>query len=283
MRKTTENSSHGIQWGDRKLGDFDFGDDVALVSQSMEEIQKLTDDLGELGSRVGLVINKDKTKSMVFGNSQTSNVIINGESMENKKGFTYLGSYIQDDGDAGADVRIRIGKAAAVFRKLGPIWKLSSLNNNTKICLYMSIVVPTALYACETWKKTAAITRNLDVFHRRCLRSILHITWRDHVRNEEVMSRAGVGNLSDMVDNRRWKFAGHVIRMGSERLARTALEWIPEGGRRGRGRPKKTWRSTFSEDMMTRGTCWEEARSRAFDRGWWRELADQCSFRNGWT
>ena len=36
------------------------------------------------------------------------------------------------------------------------------------------------------------IAHRLDVFHRRCLRAILGISWRDHVTNEEVMRRAGM-------------------------------------------------------------------------------------------
>ena len=55
--------------------------------------------------------------------------------------------------------------------------------------------LPTAIYACETWKKTAMIAHRLDVFHRRCLRAILGISWCDHVTNEEVMRRAGMERL----------------------------------------------------------------------------------------
>ncbi|CAJ1063267.1 uncharacterized protein LOC106869459 [Xyrichtys novacula] len=40
-------------------------------------------------------------------------------------------------------------------------------------------------YICETWMKTASITNKLDVFHRRCLRSILKISRRDHITDEE--------------------------------------------------------------------------------------------------
>ncbi|CAJ1074855.1 hypothetical protein DPX16_7487 [Xyrichtys novacula] len=53
----------------------------------------------------------------------------------------------------------------------------------------MSVVIPTATYACETWTKTASITNKLDVLHRRCLRSILKISWRDNITDEEVMRR----------------------------------------------------------------------------------------------
>ena len=72
-----------------------------------------------------------------------------------------------------------------------------------KLRLYTAIVIPTAMYAYETWKRTAMIAHRLDVFHRRCLRTILGISWRDHVTNEEVLRRAGTERLQDIVTTRR--------------------------------------------------------------------------------
>jgi len=37
------------------------------------------------------------------------------------------------------------------------------------------------------------------------------------------------------------------------RPASLVLDWTPEGGRRRRGRPKRTWRDTFAEDMREMG------------------------------
>jgi len=51
----------------------------------------------------------------------------------------------------------------------------------------------------------------IDVFHRRCLRSILGISWRDHVTNDEVMARTGQAALHDTVATRRRQFVGHIL------------------------------------------------------------------------
>ena len=129
--------------------------------------------------------------------------------------------------------------------------------------------------------RTANITNKLDVFHRRCLRSILRISWRDHISNEEVMKRAGVAALSDIVSERRRRMTGHVLRLPRERLASVAMEWIPEGGKRKRGRPRKTWRQTAKEDLGVNGISWHGAGRVARDRSKWREFVAQCSNRNG--
>ena len=66
--------------------------------------------------------------------------------------------------------------------------------------------------------------------------------------NEEAIRIAGMERLQYIVTIRKRKMAGH-IRLQRERLAHTAMYWVPEDGRRKRGRPKKTWRSTFREDQ----------------------------------
>ncbi|CAJ1059374.1 uncharacterized protein LOC106869459 [Xyrichtys novacula] len=107
--------------------------------------------------------------------------------------------------------KTRTGKAAGVFQRLLNIWLLKSITTATKLRLYMSVDIPTATYACETWTKTGSITNKFDVLHRRGLRSILKISWRDHITDEEVMKRTGEAPSSDIVSDRRERKTGHEL------------------------------------------------------------------------
>ena len=114
--------------------------------------------------------------------------------------FTYLGSVISSDGDAEADINTRLAKAAAVFRRLDNVWRSSTLSLKIKLDIYTSLIVSTAIYAGDTWKSTARIGQQLDVFRQRNLRNILGITWKDHVTvNREVLSRTGQRRLQYIV------------------------------------------------------------------------------------
>lgn len=64
----------------------------------------------------------------------------------------------KQDADSIWDVNVRVGKAAGVLWRLQPICNPTSLNLRIKIRLLKSIVIPTALYASETWRSTNAIT-----------------------------------------------------------------------------------------------------------------------------
>jgi len=43
-----------------------------------------------------------------------------------------------------------------------------------------------------------------------------------------------------------------------------------------RGRPTKTWRSTFKEDLVDTGVDWNSVRAVATNRSRWRNLAAHC-------
>ena len=280
LRRSLEDEAYGIRWGNRRLCDLDFADDVALFSEDKETLQEMTNVLDQNAQRVGLHISSEKTKTMSISTGENATITLGGTQVEGVSHFTYLGSRIESGGDASSDVDVRIGKAAGVFRRLRPVWSRNLVSLRTKIKLYVSIVLPTAIYACECWKNTARIAHQLNVFHQRCLRKIMKITRRDHITNESVLSRANLRPLSDIVTERRLRLAGHILRMSDSRIAQGALTWTPANGRRRRGRPRITWRRTFQNDLRGMNIASRDAKDEAADRNGWRRRAAQYSGRS---
>jgi len=73
--------------------------------------------------------------------------------------------------------------------------------------------------------------KRLNAAHHRWQRSILGISWKDRVTNEEVRVRTGQHSMDDMLSERRLRWLGHVIRMDHERIPRQALHWEVPGPR----------------------------------------------------
>jgi len=142
---------------------------------------------------------------------------------------------------------------------------------STKWQLYSSMVMSTAIYASETWTSTSKILKKLDVFHQRNLRKIVRVTWKGKVTNAEVLKQTGQKRLQDIVGERRFRFAGHILQMASECPAHCAVDWRPADGRR-KGWTKKTWRTTFREDLQARGVNWSETEAIVADHVHWRNL-----------
>ena len=83
----------------------------------------------------------------------------------------------------------------------------------------------------------------------RCYRKILHISYKDHVNNEEVRAKIqqAIGPHEDfltIVKRRKLQLYGHVSR--SSDLARTILQGTVKGGRR-QGKLGKRWEDDIRE------------------------------------
>ena len=78
--------------------------------------------------------------------------------------------------------------------------------------------------------------------------------------------------MHDTVDKRRRRFVGHVLRLPSARTVSAAVQWTPEGGKRRRGRPKKTSQDTLRHDLQAMDVSWEEAKTVSGDRKEWTAL-----------
>jgi hypothetical protein len=65
------------------------------------------------------------------------------------------------------------------------------------------------------------------------------------------------------------KWIGHILRQDTESIAKKALEWNPQGGRRG-GRSRIAWRNTVRMEAEHQGKNWLEIKSPSKSRIRWR-------------
>ena len=68
-------------------------------------------------------------------------------------------------------------------------------SDDTKLNVYRSVVLPTLLYACETWTVYQRHAKRLNHFHTSCLRKLLKINWQDRIPDTEVLKRAGMQSV----------------------------------------------------------------------------------------
>ena len=133
--------SFGTKWGQKRLADMDFADDISAISHSMAGIQEITNNIDTFGAKIGLRINCEKTKAMKIGPEQHHPILIMQQNVDNVEKFPYLGSYMSSDGDSEPDVRARVGKAASIFQRLRPIRSSTTINLSVKLRLYTAIVI----------------------------------------------------------------------------------------------------------------------------------------------
>ena len=130
-------------------------------------------------------ISAEKTKLMTNStNGINTEIKVNGQKLETVTSFKYLGSVITDGGSK-PEILSKIAQATAALTRLKPVWNDRSISLSSKIRPIRSLVTSVFLYACESWTLTAELQRRKQAMETRCYRKILHISYKDHVTNED--------------------------------------------------------------------------------------------------
>ncbi|WP_419613274.1 hypothetical protein, partial [Thiolapillus sp.] len=187
----------------------------------------------------------------------------------------YLGSVIIDKGSK-PEILSRIAQTTAALTRLKPVWIDKSTSLSFKIRLMCSLVTSIFLYACESWTLTAEPQRRIKAMEVRCYRKILHISYKDHVNNEEVRAKIqqAIGPNEDLltsVKRRKLQWYGHVSRTSG--LAKTILQGTVKGGRR-QGGQRKRWEDNIRERT---GLEFGKSQRTVENRKKWRKLVAKSS------
>jgi hypothetical protein len=99
------------------LDDFDYADDIALLSSLQHQAQEKVIKLNVLANQEGLQTNTAKTKFLDFTENNVEIILI-GTVLEKLDHFIYLGSKFSKIGDSTADINYRIALASSTLNKL---------------------------------------------------------------------------------------------------------------------------------------------------------------------
>jgi len=92
-----QEKAFGIKIDNTYLNNLRFADDIVLVAKTPQELQIMVTELHNESSKVGLKMNKNKTKSMVI-NTVPNNIRIDSETLETVDHYVYLGQLVDVEG-----------------------------------------------------------------------------------------------------------------------------------------------------------------------------------------
>ena len=119
-------------------------------------------------------------------------ITVKGQRLQVVDKFIYLESTLLIIVHIDDEVNAVIAKASAAFGRLhGSVWDRSGISLDTKLKVYKAVVLPTLLYACETWTVYQRHAKKLNHIHTSCLRKFLKIKWQDMIPDTEVSSETG--------------------------------------------------------------------------------------------
>jgi len=221
---------------------------------------------------------KDDAEETPKNNSRRYNfpkeaALLDGKEIERVNQFVYLGSCFNEYDDDVDDINRRIQKAngsTARIRKM-------LLNRNTprrlKVKMIMTFVYPTVSYGCETWALDKDTKSHLDTWWMKLMRRIRGVTKEDRLRSRVILKDLKASKLSEMIEERQLRYAGHVWRYPDTRWAKFMLQAEQTGQKAGKQRQYRKLLSKLMEekkltkDMMADTKTWGTKLREIYPRG----------------
>lgn len=156
-------------------------DDLVLFSDIPNELQTMIEELNTESSKVGLRMNKRRTKVMMNGRVQSEQIKMQDVVLEGVEDYAYLGQLVKSDASFEAEKKRRIGVGWSNFGRYSNILPGSSL-----LCLkrkvYNQCIIPVVTHGSETWTITKLMERNLVSAQRGMERFMLGVSLKDRKR-----------------------------------------------------------------------------------------------------
>lgn len=243
FKRATQEQEMGVQINGEYINTIRYADDTVILSDKLEDLQHLLNCVNAEGQEMGLNININKTKFMVFSRQPhlDASLQINTKNIDRVTQFKYLGCYITEQLNPDREIRCRIETARTTFQKMKPLFCNDNLNLKLRQRMVKSYIWSVLLYGAEVWTIKAATVNRLEAFEMWLHRRMLRIPWTDMQTNEMVLSRADATRLLlNTVKCRKISYLGHIFRGERYRILQLIMMGKVEG-RRGVGRKQASW------------------------------------------
>ena len=150
----------------RNISNLRYADDITLMEESEEELERLLLKVKEESEKVCLKLNIQKTKIMASG--PITSWEIDGEAVETVSDFIFLGSKITADSEDSHEIKRCLLLERKAMTNLDSILKSRDITLPTKVHTVKAMVFPLVMYGCECWTMKKAECQRIDAFELRC-------------------------------------------------------------------------------------------------------------------
>ena len=171
------------------------------------------------------------------------------------------------------DLRRRRGMAWSVFWKLEIVWRSQSLNVETKLRLFDSLVLSVMLYGAESWPISTQMNQLINSFATSAYRIMTGVTQFGKVCNTTVVTSVSRNELIHTVHDWQLRFLSHMLWNTHSPHASTYALYQPTHGTTRRGRPRLNYVDYIESLTWTKI---DELMEVSQDREAWCELVVAC-------
>ena len=190
-----------------------FADGLALVSESVSDLQSMLNIVTHYANTWRYNLNASKSSILVIGeskrsrtqNRQTRSWHVCGDPIPEKDTQHHLGILRSVSPSTAQRTSERCSAGRSTFFGLNAIGsRFGSLHPVTILRLYKTYSLPVLLYGCELWSITQTEILMLERVHRKILGTILNLPIR--CPSKSLLNITGMLSISDMIHHRQLNF-----------------------------------------------------------------------------
>ena len=279
----------GIKLVSLHLSTLEYADDQILFTATADGLQNMLDFIVATATPFGLRLSPGKCELICFHRPGTIDknllpaISVGDKVLPWKSSVIYLGSCIAEDGNGLAALKHRICCAETVVKRLNDrVFKRRSVNNSLKGSFIESAVFASLLYGLEHCVFGVRERRCIDGYFLRLAKRVMHFPHDHHLSYVVAERLLGIQRPSSRLAMERLRWTGHMLH-SEDSVLYEALIFIPAGGARGRGRPRRRYIDTIKLDLTDRSInidCaadqfWTELATMAADRLLWSKIVSQ--------
>ena len=142
------------------------------VAQLVKNLKSLLMKVKEESGKLGLKLNNQKTKIMIWSLTSWQIAV---ETVEIMADFVFRAPKLLQDGDCSHEIKRCLLLGKKVMRNLNSTLKSRDITLPTKVHVVKAVVLSVVIYRCESWTTKKAEHPRIDAFELWCWRRLLRV------------------------------------------------------------------------------------------------------------
>ena len=243
----------GIDVGGEKLAILLYADDIVIIANSAEELQRNMEIMTEWGRKWKCTFNKKKSQVVVFGSRKKKEMkwFLGGGEIKQVNKYKYLGIDMKGNLKWGDYKKRQLEKAEGRLNFVGAMGINSGmLSVKAADKVWKALVRPIVEYGAEIWG--GGDWEDGEKLQRSMGKRILGL--KESTTNEVVRGEMGWWSMKARRDMIRLRYWRKILNMGQERLTKKVYEWELRLG------VDRSWKGYTREllDTLGLGAYWDK-------------------------